>query len=179
MKTFNILLVAIGLSFAPSVQAQEIRALDESPLDLAIFRPDGRGTTPAARIIYSRPSKKGRAMLGEKVPYGKVWRLGANQSTEINVYRDMTFGGKSLKVGNYTLYAIPSATSWTIIFNANLFTWGAFDYDESKNVMSVEVPVIKSKEQREAFGMAFDGENGKGSLLMAWEDAEVIIPLTY
>ena len=179
MKTLNILLAIIGLSFGISVHAQEIRALDESPLDLAVFRPDGRGTTPAARIIYSRPSKKGRTMLGGEVPYGKVWRLGANQSTEINVYRDMTFGRNSLKAGSYTVYAIPTATSWTIIFNSNLFTWGAFDYDESKNVVSIEVPVKKSEEFRETFGIAFDGKNGKGNLLMAWEDVEVIIPLTY
>ncbi|MEO9964959.1 MAG: DUF2911 domain-containing protein [Reichenbachiella sp.] len=160
-------------------KAQEIRALDDSPLDLAVFRPDGRGTVPAARIIYSRPLKKGRTMLGEKVPYGKVWRLGANQSTEINLYRDMTFGGKKLKAGNYTVYAIPNKEAWTILFNSNLYTWGAFEYDQSKNVLEVSVPVRKSSQSRESFGMAFDGKDGKGNLLMAWEDIEVVIPLTY
>lgn len=179
MRTLNILLFALGLVLSFTIQAQEIRGLDESPLDLAVFRPDGRSTTPAARIIYSRPSKKGRTMLGTKVPYGEVWRLGANQTTEINVYRDMTFGGKKLKAGNYTMYAIPMADSWTVIFNSNLYTWGAFDYDASKNVMSIEVPAKKASETREAFGIAFDGKGGKGNLLMAWEDVEVSIPLTY
>ncbi|SMD32662.1 Protein of unknown function [Reichenbachiella faecimaris] len=179
MKTLNILLFALGLGWSIQLEAQEIRALDESPLDLAVFRPDGRGTVPAARIIYSRPMKKGRTMLGDKVPYGQVWRLGANQSTEINVYRDMTFDGKKLKAGNYTVYAIPAAKSWTIIFNSNLYTWGAFDYDVSKNVMSIEAPVKKAAETREAFGMAFEGKEGKGHLLMAWEDVEVLIPIAY
>lgn len=179
MKTLNILLFVLGLGLSTKLHAQEIRALDESPLDLAVFRPDGRGTAPVARIIYSRPMKKGRTMLGEKVPYGEVWRLGANQTTELNLYRDMTFGGKKLKAGNYTIYAIPTDKSWTIIFNSNLYTWGAFDYDDAKNVMSTEATVRKTSEIREAFGMAFDGKNGKGNLLMAWEDIEVIIPLTY
>ncbi|WP_420579949.1 DUF2911 domain-containing protein [Reichenbachiella sp.] len=179
MKTNNIFLSVLGLILCTTLQAQEIRSLDESPLDLAVFRPDGQSTIPAARIIYSRPSKKGRTMIGGKVPYGKVWRLGANQSTEINLYRDMTFGGKKLKKGNYTMYAIPSADSWTVIFNSNLYTWGAYDYDASKNVLSIEVPVKSANESREAFGMAFAGNDGKGSLLMAWENVEIIIPLTY
>lgn len=124
MKTLNIILLVLGLGLGHQLQAQEIRALDESPLDLAVFRPDGPGTVPATRIIYSRPMKKGRVMLGDKVPYGEVWRLDANQTTEINVYRDMTFGGKKLAAGNYTIYAIPTAKLWTIIINSNLYTWG-------------------------------------------------------
>ncbi|MEO9802934.1 MAG: DUF2911 domain-containing protein [Reichenbachiella sp.] len=178
MKVSGFVL-AMALILSVEVNAQEIRALDKSPLDLAVFRPDGRGTTPAVRIIYSRPMKNGRKMLGDKEPYGKVWRLGANQTTEINLYRDMTFAGKKLKAGNYTMYAIPNENSWTIIFNSNLYTWGAFDYDASKNVMTIDVPVKKASETREAFGMAFDGQGGNGKLLMAWEEVEVLIPFSY
>lgn len=178
MKVTGFVLI-MSLILGIEVNAQEIRELDESPLDIAFFRPDGRGTEPAARIIYSRPMKKGRTMLGGKEPYGKVWRLGANQTTEINLFRDMTFAGKKLKAGNYTMYGIPNEKSWTIIFNANLYTWGAFEYDQSKDVMKIDVPVRKASATREAFGMAFDGKGGKGNLLMAWEDVEVLIPLVY
>lgn len=178
LKFFGIALALI-LWIGKEVNAQEIRALDKSPLDLAVFRPDGRGTVPAARVIYSRPMKNGRDMLGGVVPYGKVWRLGANQSTELNLYRDMTFAGKKLNAGNYTVYAIPGKDKWTILFNSNLYTWGAFDYDESKNVLSIEVPAKSSKEEREAFGMAFDGKDGEGNWLIAWENVEVLIPFSY
>ncbi len=177
MRIFH-LLIMIALVF-PVSKAQKIKDLDKSPLDLAIFRPDGQGTKPAARIIYSRPQKKGRTMLGEKVPYGKIWRTGANQSTEINLYRDFTFAGKKIKSGNYTLYTIPNAKEWTIIFNAKLHTWGAYDYDESQDVIRVTVPAVTSKKEREAFGIAFDGQDGKGKLLLAWETTEVFLPFEY
>lgn len=178
MRIFSI---GLGLVLMAGLHAsaQEIREVDESPLDLAVFRPDGRGTVPAARIIYSRPMKKGRTMLGDKVPYGKVWRFGANQTTEINLFRDMTFAGKKLKAGSYTMYAIPNEKSWTIIFNSKLYTWGAFEYDSSKDLLKIDVAVKKSSSLREAFGMAFGGKAGKGTLLMAWEGIEAVLPFTY
>ena len=179
MVKLKLIFFLWAITLGIKMHAQEIKDLDKSPLDLAVFRPDGQGTMPAARIIYSRPSRNGRTMLGNKVPYGKVWRLGANQSTEINVYQHMTFGGKQLQAGDYTIYAVPTEKSWKIIFNSNLFTWGAYDYDASKNVLEIEIPVELAKQEREAFGMAFAGENGKGNLLIAWEKTEVVIPITY
>lgn len=118
-------------------------------------------------------------MMGGVVPYGEVWRLGANQSTELNLFRDISFAGKKLKAGDYTVYAIPNKDAWTIIFNSNLYTWGAYDYDESKNVLSIEIPVTGASENREAFGMAFDGKDGSGNWLIVWEDVEVRIPFSY
>ncbi len=173
--SFCLLLFFLALT----VSAQEIRGLDDSPLDLAIFRPNGQGTQPVARIIYSRPQKKGRKIFGGIVPYDEVWRTGANQSTEINLYRDISFEGKTLKAGSYTMYTVPGEKTWEIIFNTNLHTWGAFDYDSDKNVLSFEVPAKKVSDDREAFGMAFDGGNGKGKLLMAWEKTEVYLSFDY
>lgn len=178
VKFFGTVIALIILT-GSWANAQEIRPLDKSPLDLAVFRPDGRGTVPAARLIYSRPMKNGRTMMGGVVPYGEVWRLGANQSTELNLFRDISFAGKKLKAGDYTVYAIPNKDAWTIIFNSNLYTWGAYDYDESKNVLSIEIPVTGASENREAFGMAFDGKDGSGNWLIVWEDVEVRIPFSY
>jgi hypothetical protein len=171
---FFLCIVTIQLS-----QAQEIKKMDESPLDLAVFRPDGQESQPVARIIYSRPQRKGRVIFGELVPYGEIWRTGANQSTELNLYRDIIFEDKKLEAGNYTMYVIPGEEEWIIIINSKLFTWGTYDYDESKDVMMVTVPVVKVATEREDFGIAFDGENGNGKLLLSWENIEVYVDFKY
>ena len=176
MKKLILLLLIVSVS---NINAQDIKELDASPLDLAIFRPDGRGTQPAARVIYSRPQKKGRTIFNGIIPFGKVWRTGANQSTEINLYRDIIFEGKKLEEGNYTMYTIPGEKEWTIIFNSNLYTWGAFEYDASKNVLEFKVPVKEVATSQEEFGIAFKGENGKGSLLLGWDTTEIYINFIY
>ena len=176
----NLLLtLSIIFGLSNNINSQEIRRLDVSPLDLAVFRPNGQGTQPIARIIYSRPLKKGRTIFGGIVPYGKVWRTGANQTTELNLYKDVSFEGKTLKAGNYTLYTIPGEKEWTIIFNSNLFTWGAFDYDASKNALEFKVPYKKVNKTREAFGIAFGGNDGSGKLLLAWDNIEVYVKFKY
>lgn len=178
MKKITIILF-MCLIQAQFSQAQEVKSIDVSPLDFAVFRPGGIESMPVARIIYSRPYKKGRTVFGKLVPYGKIWRTGANQSTEINVYRDIVFNGKKLKAGSYTLYTIPNEGEWTIIFNSKLFTWGTYDYDESKDILRFKVPVTKTDKEIENFGIAFAGENGIGKLLLAWDNIEVYIPFRY
>lgn len=175
----KILLSLILMSFFNFSFGQKIKNLDKSPLDFAVFRPNGQNSHPVARIIYSRPSMKNREVFGTLVPYGKLWRTGANQSTELNLYQDIVIEGKHLKKGNYTIYSIPNKTSWKIIFNSDLFTWGAYDYNPSKNVLEIEVPVTYTKEDVEAFGIAFGGRDGNGKILLAWEDVEVFINFTY
>lgn len=175
-KVFLSLILVSLVSFSFS---QEIKKLDASPLDFALFRPNGQNTKPIARIIYSRPSMKNRKIFGSLVPYGKVWRTGANQSTELNLYKDIVIEGEKLKRGNYTLYSIPDKDSWKIIFNSNLFTWGAYDYDSSKNVLEINIPAKNVKKTYDSFGIAFDGEKGNGKLLLAWENSEVLVNFTY
>lgn len=159
--------------------AQKLPGVDPSPADISIFRPDGRGTTPVAKVVYGRPMKKGRTMLGGTEAYGKVWRLGANETTEIKLYKDVTFGDKTVKAGTYSLYAIPDKTEWTLIFNSKLDTWGAYEYDESKDVARVKVAAGKSDSEVEAFTITFDGKEANASMVIAWENTMVKIPLKY
>jgi hypothetical protein len=159
--------------------AQKLPGLDPSPADIAYFREGGRQGTPIIKVVYGRPQKKGRAMLGGMEPYGKVWRLGANEATEIKLYRDITFGGKKVNAGTYTIYAIPTAEKWTIIFNTKLDTWGAYSYEESKDVARVEVPVGKTDAEVEALTIDFNGKPGSGNMLFAWENTLVTLPFTY
>lgn len=179
MKNLKLLVLAIFLFSASTtfVNAQKLPGVDPSPADIAYFRPDGRNSAPVAKIIYGRPMKKGRTMLGDVEPFGKVWRLGANETTEIKLFKDVTFGDKSLKAGTYSVYAIPDKTEWTIIFNSKLDTWGAYAYEESKDVARIKVPVGKTESEVEAFTIMFDDK--AATMVIAWENTMVKVPLKY
>ncbi|MBT1700955.1 DUF2911 domain-containing protein [Fulvivirgaceae bacterium PWU4] len=181
MKRVTQLVVAMMFVavFSEFANAQKLPGLDPSPADIAYFRPDGRESVPVIRVIYGRPQKKGRTMLGDKEPFGKVWRLGANEATEIKLYKDVTFGDKKVSAGTYTLYAIPTKDEWTLIFNTKLDTWGAYSYDESKDVARIKVPTGKTDSEVEAFTIAFDGSGGTGKMALAWENTLVTVPLKY
>jgi len=181
MKTLKLITFAIAVLLLANEQtsAQKFPGLDPSPADIAYFRPDGRNADPIIKVVYGRPSKKGRTMLGETEPYGKVWRTGANETTEIKVYKDVAFGGKTLKAGTYSLYSIPDKTEWTIIFNSKLDTWGAYAYDESKDVIRFKVPAGKAEAEIEAFTIMFDGKDDKAVMILGWENTVVRIPLKY
>lgn len=181
MKKVNHLLIAILFValFSELATAQKLPGLDQSPADIAYFRPAGRGTPALVKVVYGRPLKKGRTMLGDKEPYGKVWRTGANESTEIKLYKDVTFGDKKISAGTYTLYSIPEKDEWTIIFNSKLDTWGAYEYEEGKDVARIKVPAGKSESEVEAFAITFDGSGGTGDMILAWENTMVKVPMKY
>ena len=179
-RTSTILAIAALLFVSDLAIGQKLPGLDPSPADIAYFRPNGRNTEPTlAKVTYGRPSKKGRTMLGGTDPYGKVWRLGANETTEIKVFKDLTFGDKLIKAGTYSLYAIPDQAEWTIIFNSKLDTWGAYAYEESKDVARIKVPAGKSESEVEAFTIMFDGKDAAANMVIAWENTMVKVPVKY
>ena len=92
-------------------------------------------------VTYGRPSMNGRAIFGKLVPYGKVWRVGADEATNVTFAKDATFGGKPVKAGTYALFAIPTETKWTVILNSNAGQWGTqYEQNKAKDVLSVDVP---------------------------------------
>ena len=105
---------------------------DVSPMDMVYFPSDypllkmtGKTTAPPlARIIYSRPHKGGRSIFGNLVKYNVPWRLGANESTELEFFSTATIQDKKIKPGKYILYCIPKDSTWTIVFNSDLYSWG-------------------------------------------------------
>jgi hypothetical protein len=179
MKKFNLMLVAIvAIAATIDLNAQNLPALDSSPADIAWLPP--KRTNPVAKVVYSRPMKKGRTMLGGTEAYGKVWRLGANESTEIKLFKDVTFGDKTVKAGTYTMYAIPTENEWTIIINSKLDTWGAYAYEEGKDVARIKVPVGKTEKEVEAFTIGFDEPKDNASTMnIAWENVLVKIPVKF
>lgn len=177
VKCFAALVVLLAVSVAAS--GQKLPGLDASPADIVYLRENGRGTAPVIKVVYSRPAKKGRTMLGGVEKYGKVWRTGANETTEIKLYKPVTFGDKQIPAGTYSLYSIPDKDEWTIIFNSKLDTWGHYEYDETKDVARIKVPSGKADAEVESFTIALDGGNGTGTLALAWENTLVKVPLKF
>ncbi|MEX0773669.1 MAG: DUF2911 domain-containing protein [Balneolales bacterium] len=128
------------------------------------------------KVVYGQPYKRNRDIFGELVPYGEVWRAGANEATEFTLTSDIKFGGEDLKAGTYSLFAIPNEGSWTMIVSSQLGQWGAFDYDEGKDVFRFNVPVKKNDEVSEAFTIKF-AEDGSALNLM-WDNTAVSVPVS-
>lgn len=164
----------------------KIPALDKSPMDMSYYPADYPllklqdkiNERLAARLIYSRPGKNGRAIFGELIEYGKVWRLGANEASEIEFYQNVMINGIKIKKGRYTLYAIPEIEKWTIIFNKETDTWGSFRYNIQKDILRVEIPVLKQQEIVESFVMYFDKLPKGFSLQILWDDIKVSLPIS-
>ena len=128
-----------------------------------------------AKVVYCRPQKKGRDVFGGLVEYDKVWRTGANEATEVTFTEDIEINGKTLEAGTYTMFTIPGEDKWTVIFNSALGQWGAYQYDESKDVLRVEADVQEPDQMYEAFTIAF-AEDGS-SMMMVWDKTMVTVPL--
>jgi len=183
-KTSILLCFLISFSFSFS-QSSKLPEVDKSPMDVSyypnnypILKIQNKATEPmVARILYSRPQKQGRKIFGELVEYGKVWRLGANEATEIEFYKDVKIGGKKVTKGRYTLYAIVSENIWTMILNKDTDTWGAFKYDSKKDVLRTDVVVQKTDEVVESMSMFFEKSTTGISLVIAWEQVKVALPI--
>jgi len=132
-----------------------------------------------ARVIYSRPQKNGRIIFGDLVAYGQVWRLGANEATEIEFYSAVRIGTTKINKGRYTLYCIPNQDKWTLILNKETDTWGSFKYDETKDVVRIDAPVQKQTEVLESFAMAFEKSTGGANLMVGWDDNQVNFPIYF
>lgn len=173
------------LAFSTISSAQQFAALDKSPMDKAYFpnnfAHDRKGSDKAiVRVTYSRPSMNGREVMGRLVPYGKVWRVGANEATEIKFYQDVELAGKTVKAGTYSLFAIPAEKEWTIILSSDLDYWGAFSYKEGNDVLRVTGTAVMSDNAVENFTIQFDKKaDQQGVMKLAWEKTVVEVPFKY
>jgi hypothetical protein len=163
----NILLLSGILLFGTMVTAQPNHP--KSPHDTV--------STKNVKVTYGRPSMKGREIFGKLVPYGKVYRLGADEATTITFAKDGTFGGKSVKAGTYALFAIPNEKNWTIIINGNPKQWGAFDYDKNKDkdVLQTEVTTKTLGSPVEQLTIGLSNQD----LSISWEKTRVDVPLKF
>ncbi|MEO1652282.1 MAG: DUF2911 domain-containing protein, partial [Bacteroidota bacterium] len=168
--------LTIGLVFllfflGNSVWAQKVIIPKEkaSPLRMISFL---SSDNTYLKVTYGSPFKKGREIFGNLVPFGEIWRTGANEATEFTTTQDLKIGGEILKAGTYTVFTVPGEKNWEVIFNSTLGQWGAYRYEDNKsfNVLKAEAKVAQSKEFiYEAFTIQFE-ETRKGvDLVFAWD----------
>lgn len=156
-----IAMVAVGLA------AQELQKAPLSPPGTASMKfDDGKTVT----IDYSRPSMRNRKIFGGLVPYGQIWRTGANAATSLKTDVDLTIGGAAVPAGSYTLFTIPSETGWKLIINKQTGEWGT-DYDEKQDLARVDMKVAKNATPTEQFTISLDKTGGSAATLkLAWAD---------
>lgn len=160
--------------------------VDVSPMDMAYFPADypklkmahQTKQPPLARVIYSRPHLQGRHIFQEVLKHDEPWRLGANEATELELFKPATINGKKIKEGRYILYCIPHKEKWTVVLNSNIYSWG-LQQDAADDIARFEVPVTKSENSLEFYTMVFEKTNSGANLLMAWDDAEIRLPLSF
>lgn len=165
-----------------------LNALLLSVVSLTVAQIRLPATSPAATIAqgiglamvtvdYSRPALKGRVMFGDQIPYGKVWRTGANRSTKFTVSEPIMVNGTSLPAGSYGLFTIPGQSEWTIIFSKDAVGSGAFNYKPENDVMRFSVKPEKTA-PTEYFTVEFtDFTSTTANLTLRWENVQVKVPL--
>jgi DUF2911 family protein len=160
--------------------------VDISPMDMSYYPIDypklkmTNATTapPVARVIYSRPHLQGRKLFHDLLKYGEPWRLGANESTELELYRDVMIQDQKIKAGRYVLYCIPQPATWTIVLNSNIDSWG-LQPDATKDIARFNVPVQPTSRQLEYFTIVFEKIDSGAALTMAWENLEARLPINF
>ncbi len=121
-------------------------------------------------IDYSSPSVKGRTIYGDLVPYGKVWRTGANEATTIMFENDVTVKGEAVPAGKYSLFTIPTEKEWTVILNSEWDQWGAYNVKEKADVLRFQVTPEATKENVEKLVFAI---SDNGVVTMMWADQQI------
>lgn len=139
-----VLTLIVALFISGLSQAQEAKPVG-SPRD-SITAKAGNATIT---LNYGSPSVKGRKIWGELVPYGKIWRAGANEATTFTVDKDVLVEGKKLPAGTYSLFVIPTEKTWTVIFNKVVKQWGAYKHDQKEDALRVTVNPVKSATKHE------------------------------
>lgn len=129
------------------------------------------------KVEYCQPSKKGREIFGQLVPFNEVWRTGANEATLFRTNKDLAFGSQTLKAGTYSLFTVPTASDWTIIFNEQTGQWGT-QYSESDDVLRISAPSAVVEQVKESFTIKFDDKRGGVNMLLNWDNVLVKLPIT-
>jgi Protein of unknown function (DUF2911) len=189
MKSFFTLLACCcGFLFTQAQDSSKTAVpVDKSPMDMSYF-PDqypllkfqGKAAiAPYVRVIYGRPQKDGRAIFGELIRYNEIWRIGANEATEIEFYKDATVGGKKVPKGRYTLYCIPTEANWTFIINRDTDSWGAFKYDAKKDVVRLTVKTEKNTAVTETLSIMFQKNVAGAALTVSWDMVYAKLPIVF
>jgi hypothetical protein len=168
------------------VEKETQPGLDKSPMDMCYYPVDypklkmsGNVSEPLiARLIYSRPQKNNRQVFGDLIKYGSTWRLGANEASEIEFFKEVKITGKKVQKGRYVIYCIPQENNWTIVLNTDLYTWG-LKIDSTLDQYKFTIPVAKTRFPYELFTMEFEKADKGMQLNMEWDSMKASLPITW
>lgn len=185
MKKIGFFLAFACISLIAAGQ-QKPTELDKSPMDMSywpdnypLLKMSGKAKDqPIARIIYGRPVKNGRTIFGGIIKYNELWRLGANEATELEIFTPVKIANKIIPKGRYTLFCVPSESRWTIIVSKDNFCWGSFTYDTRKDLVRADVKPETTDEIVETFTIYFNENAGKANLVMLWDNQRAELPMT-
>jgi len=168
MKKLVLSILVLTISFVGYSQIETPQPSPTSKIEQKVGLTD-------VTLEYSRPDMRGRKIFGDLVPYGKLWRTGANANTKITFSDDFTVDGKTLKAGTYAIFTIPGETSWDVIFYSESTNWGVPQkWDDSKIAAKVTAPIYKMSVNIETFTMTFDDLSSGGATLgILWDDVYV------
>lgn len=169
----SVVLVAAAAAFA--LRAQQDKSKRPSPPASAkCDLPGGKSIT----VDYSSPRAKGRKIFGELVPYGEVWRAGANEATTFVTTADLMVGGKHVPAGKYTLFAIPDKDKWVLIISKKTGEWGIPYPGEASDLVRVDMKAGATSGPVEDFTIAFDKEAKGCALRMEWENTKASVDIS-
>ncbi len=171
----RLTMMALAAAFFCQVNAQNLSTPQPSPTQTV----KQNFSTGSIELSYSRPGKKGRTIFGDLVPYGKVWRTGANGATTLNFSDDVTIGGTEVKAGKYGLLTIPGADKWTIIITKDLNVTNPAAYKEENDVVRLAASPITMPFSVETFTINFGDVTGNSlNLGLMWDNVYVAFPIT-
>jgi len=166
----------VCLLFAAAAFAEEAKKEVKKPLSppaKAEAKIGGKNIT----IDYSAPSKRNRVIMGELVPYGQVWRTGANAATTLTTDTDLMIGNVHVPAGKYTLYSIPGEKEWTLIISKQTGQWGS-NYDQTQDLGRVKMKVAPVQDTVEQFAIDVKpGTGNRGTLTLTWENTQASVPV--
>ena len=159
---------------------------DKSPMDLVQYPVNSRFQNfrepkedPVVRVVYSRPQKNGRNVWGDLKKVGEMWRVGANETTEVTFFQDVTIGDTKVRKGKYGLFAKINEGSWDLILHTNVQSWGHPNHDDKDNVATVSAKTMKTPNTVESMTILLE-KNGEGQidLIVAWDDLMAKMPIS-
>lgn len=176
------------VNVSPNTAVNPFAPVDVSPMDMSYYpveypklkMANHNIAAPVVRVVYSRPHLQGRHLFNDVLKYSEPWRLGANEATEIQFYRDLTIQNKKIKAGRYILYCIPEAEKWTIALNSDIDSWG-LKQEPAKDVQRFDIPVRHDHggPSLEYFTIVFEKTTTGADMVMAWGDIVARLPLIF
>ncbi|MEE9374185.1 MAG: DUF2911 domain-containing protein [Saprospiraceae bacterium] len=172
-----------------NLNAPSLSGSDASPMDLAQYPRSSRfrnyakpeeldKTLPKVRIVYSRPQMKGRKIFGELLKFGEMWRVGANQTTELTFFQKVKIGDTEIRPGRYGLFATVNEDNWEFVVHRNVQSWGPANHDEKDNIVTVKVKTKKTPSTLEALSMTFEEKDDQTvDLIVGWENTMTRLPI--